>query len=71
MASIAAAGNPARMQIVELMTEDNSEIAPIEKSNLPEFKLIDNAKVVSITEAVARKNAIQFPLDPNSAIPLR
>jgi len=71
MASITIAGNPALIHIVALITDDNKDIAPIEKSNLPEFKLIDNAKVVSITVAVARKNAIQLPLDSKSAIPLR
>jgi len=52
------------------MMDDNREMDPMEKSNLPEFKLIDSANVVSITEVTDLKNAIQFPVVSNSFTPL-
>ena len=42
----------------------------MEKSNLPEFRLMDKAKVVSITEVTALKKAIQLPVVSNSLTPL-
>lgn len=69
IASIKGVVNPAWIQIVELIMDDNKEMEPIEKSNLPEFKLMDKAKVVSITEVTDLKNAIQFPVVSNSFTP--
>ena len=56
-------------QIDALITDDNNEIAPIEKSNLPEFRFNERANVVNITVAVARKNKIQFPSDSKNTTP--
>lgn len=67
--SIAEVGSPAAVQTDALITDDNSETEPIEKSNLPLFKFSDRAKVVSITDAVALKNSIQFPSVSNSLTP--
>ncbi|MDO4978381.1 MAG: hypothetical protein Q4E53_14120 [Eubacteriales bacterium] len=61
--------HPLSIQIVELITEDNNATEPIEKSNLPEFKLIDNANVASVTFAIALVNVSQCPFVANSDIP--
>ena len=71
MIIIGIAPSPIFIQTVELITDERSDTAPIEKSNLPEFKLIDNAKVVSITDVVALKKAIQFPVESNNLTPLK
>ena len=68
--SIKGVVRPAFMQIVELIMDDNKAIEPIEKSNLPEFRLMDKAKVVNMTEVTALKNAIQLPVVSNSLTPL-
>lgn len=54
-----------------LITEERSATEPIEKSNLPLFKLRDSAKVTSMTDAAALKNKIQFPVVSNNFTPLR
>jgi hypothetical protein len=39
--------------IVELSTDDNNAMEPTEKSNLPEFRLIESAYVTRMTFATA------------------
>lgn len=67
--SMTIVGSPAAVQIDALMTDESSATEPIEKSNLPLFKFSDNAKVVSITDAAALKNKIQFPSVSNNFTP--
>ena len=67
---MAKVGSPMLMQAVALITDDNNDMEPMEKSNLPEFKLIDKAKVVSITDAADRKSTSQLPLPANIPTPL-
>ena len=43
--------------ICALNTDDNSAIEPIEKSNLPELRLIDKAKATSTTLVIAHRLA--------------
>ena len=57
IASITGDVKPYFIHIVELMIEDTNAIEPIEKSNLPEFKLIDSANVVNITDATDFKKS--------------
>ena len=57
--------------ICALNTDDNSAIEPIEKSNLPELRLIDKAKATSTTLVIARKNIVQLNLESNNDIPFK
>jgi hypothetical protein len=71
MSSITTVGRPASLQIFADIKLDNSAIAPKEKSNLPEFKLICSANVTSATVAVALKNIMKLDSPaPNSDVPL-
>lgn len=58
------------MQIEDDMIDDSNDTAPIEKSNLPEFKFIDKANVANITTAVDLTNKISVPIPANNEIPL-
>ena len=69
MMSIGTVGNPSDVHMDALITDDNNDTEPIEKSNLPLLRLSDRANVVSITDAVALKNNTQFPSVSNNFTP--